>query len=735
MASAFDYLSRPIKQYIYEKGWHRLRPIQEAAGRMVFETDHNLILLAPTASGKTEAAFLPAISQVEDWSEGVKILAISPLIALINDQVSRVYELCADFDIPVLAWHGEASRQAKKRLEDHPSGIVFITPESLEAMLSGRPGQVSRLFSRLDWIIVDELHHFLSGNRGIQLRSLLARLSYYREKPVRYIGLSATIAQENYPDCKSFFPTDKPTSILLDRNKNPLEIDLHFYSGRSIQVGLASSSGSDSLYDGIYRDCLRESMLIFPNSRRRVEEIANALKRRAVRDQADVSIFAHHSSVEKGLRLEAEAFAKHPTGLFSICCSSTLELGIDIGAVDAVTQVEAPHSSSSLAQRLGRSGRGERFDPKTGSWRRDPSRLHFHATEDWSFLQGLAAIRMVESGLLDPLGKIRKPYDVFAHQILSMILEHDQLTVPAVYELARLHPVWTSIETEEIDLLLNYLLEEDFLELVEEDCDLLIIGIGAEQIIGRPDFYAMFSASEDYEIIHGREKIGSLPPSPEVMVGACILLSARVWQIISIEDRTRKIRVVEAASGKAPSFGGTGGEVTGSLRQMMLELIRQPPEDLIDNPAYRELFRRLQEQFPASDLIQWTDGADDEAGLTVFAGSAVERTIYLYLRSMIEEDNPAIFWESWQGKIRGNDLETALHRAGRDLLQQGKIDFMQLENYLADRPAVCLRMLEGVKYSYLLPSRLKARYILLNLCDPEAGSLLMDYLLKEGEKR
>lgn len=157
---SFDLLQREIRRYIYDEGWESLRGIQEASIKRIYNTDHNLILAAPTASGKTEAAFLPAINSVKDWDSGLKIVYISPLIALINDQFNRILELCDYIDIPVTSWHGEASRAKKNKLLKKPKGILLITPESIEAMLSLRPGEAKGLFKGTEWIIVDEIHSF-----------------------------------------------------------------------------------------------------------------------------------------------------------------------------------------------------------------------------------------------------------------------------------------------------------------------------------------------------------------------------------------------------------------------------------------------------------------------------------------------------------------------------------------------------------------------------------------------
>ena len=196
--STFDLLRSEIKTYIWEQGWPSLRPIQEASITHYTNSANNLILAAPTASGKTEAAFLPAINSVDNWQSGVRIIYISPLIALINDQFKRVTELCEHLNITVTSWHGEASQAQKKKLMKEPEGILLITPESIEAMLVHRPAQAASLFENVDCIIIDELHSFLDSPRGVHLQSLLQRLRDLNKTQPRHIGLSATLSRESY---------------------------------------------------------------------------------------------------------------------------------------------------------------------------------------------------------------------------------------------------------------------------------------------------------------------------------------------------------------------------------------------------------------------------------------------------------------------------------------------------------------------------------------------------------
>ena len=263
---AFDSLSRNIQQYIYDKGWPSLTRIQNAAIKQVANTDHNLILSAPTASGKTEAAFIPALNSVEDWDTGLKVLYISPLKALINDQFQRISELSAYLDIPITPWHGEVSQAQKKKVVNQPKGILLITPESIEGMLVNRPGKAQHLFKGVEWIIIDELHSFLGTERGVHLQSLLQRISQFMQAP-RFIAMSATLNKKDFGYAKAFFGSQRDTDILVDRDKNDLLVTIDYTSGEAGPFVARESLAA------IYQYSKTETMLIFPNSRNRVEEI------------------------------------------------------------------------------------------------------------------------------------------------------------------------------------------------------------------------------------------------------------------------------------------------------------------------------------------------------------------------------------------------------------------------------------------------------------------------------
>lgn len=687
--SSYNLLRREIREYIYDEGWESLRKIQEASIKQVHNTKNNLILAAPTASGKTEAAFLPAINSVEDWSSGLKIIYISPLIALINDQFRRIYELCEYMDIPVTSWHGEASRSKKNKLLKQPKGILLITPESIEAMLSLRPGEAKGLFKGTEWIIVDEIHSFLENNRGIQLRSLIERTKLYMEKEPRFIGMSATLNRDDYNIVKNFFISNRETNVLLDSSKNPLETTKSYYEAN---IKKESTKALKEIFD--YSQ--RESMLVFPNSRGEVERLSVGLSKIGKQSGSNTRYFAHHASVSKDMRLTAENFAKNSKGeLFTICCTSTLELGIDIGSVDSIVQYNAPHSVASLGQRLGRSGRKERKNI-----------LHFIATDEWSLLQGLASLSLYEEGSIDRIDSILKPYDVLGHQIISILLENTGVPFEGLCNINKSFNSWKDIENNEYQELIDYMIKEEYIEILEGEA---ITGIKTEKLLRGGEFFAHFETENNFSVYNSQKKIGEIPLSPGVQVGINIFLSAQVWKITDIELRSKKIYVNKAIDGNPPTFFGSGGNVTNEIRNRMKTILSDEKYWGLYNDAIKEILSKLSEENLRHDGYLWIE-KDDKIGLRTFKGTKINRTLQL-LFNMLDNDV----------KYKLDDKETFIYgpniREDIDEVIERNFDESDIFEHLTLHPEIVELYLSSNKYRILLPDNLKVKYIVYNKFD------------------
>ena len=582
--TSFDLLSEPIRKYIRDKGWASLRPIQEAAIPRILSTENNYVLISRTASGKTEAAFLPILSRTNFNEEGVKVLYISPLIALINDQFRRVEELCEYLDISVTKWHGEASKSQKDRLLRKPNGIVLITPESLEAMFVNKPYNLKHLFSTLDFVVIDEIHSFLGSDRGIQLQSILSRLQKINKSNFKTVALSATVSDSNqYIELKNFIGDIENTKIIRDTTPKPINAVFRYFEGSGVELPI------DLLKD-LYIQTRNNKSLIFPNARGRVEEVAVKLRKISDKVGGHQNYFSHHSSVDKEVREYVEFFAKNNTYQnFSIACTSTLELGIDIGSVDQVVQIDATHSIASLIQRVGRSGRR---DDKV-------SNLFLYATNRWTLLQSIACWLLYDEKYIEPVFLNEKPYDILVHQILSVIkgtsgISKKQLIAEMLHNAA-----FKNIDTSEIEEIIDFLVGKDLVEKLGME---LILGIEGEKIVNNKEFYSVFQTENLFKVSHKGNKIGEIPLTPQIREDENIYLSARIWKITNVDLKSKRIEVIPAKDGKKPIFEGNGANVADEIRTKMLEVLVSKREyNFLDEPS-QAVISELQEEFSVFDF-------------------------------------------------------------------------------------------------------------------------------------
>ena len=612
---SFELLCEPIRKYIRDKRWEQLRPIQNAAIAKILTSDDNYILASRTASGKTEAAFLPILSKVNFQEAGVQVIYISPLIALINDQFYRIEELCKYLDVTVTKWHGEASKSLKDQIIKQPNGIVLITPESLEAMFVNKPFNVKQLFSNLKYIVVDEIHSFIGTDRGTQLKSILSRLQDLNTKPFSIVGLSATIG--DYNEAKKFTGNEQHTKVLLDRTAK--EIDAHFRYFKSTKEELPLE-----LLKDLYLETKDNKVLIFPNSRGRAEEVAVKLLKISEKVHGHSNYFSHHSSVDKEIREYVEHFAKNNDRQnFCISCTSTLELGIDIGTVDEVVQIDATASIASLIQRIGRSGRKEG----------EKSNLFLYATNQWSLLQSLACWLLYLDGFIEPSQTNERSYDILLHQTLSIAKGHSGIKQTDLIKQLKENFAFKQIATSDIEEIINHLIEIDLLEKLQQE---VIIGIEGEKIVNNRDFYSVFKSEENFKVVNAGNKIGEIPFSPQIREDENILLAAKIWKIKFVDYEVKKIEVIKALDGKSPVFFGSGTNIHPRIRGKMIEILFNKEDfEILDAPAMDEI-NQMRNDFSVFNIqdIQFEKPLlSDTKYLTLFtfAGTRINRTINFLL--------------------------------------------------------------------------------------------------------
>lgn len=616
--TAFDLLSEPIRKYIRDERWESLRKIQEASIPRILNTDNNYVIISKTASGKTEAAFLPILSKVNFKEKGVKVLYISPLIALINDQFLRVEKLCCYLDVKVTKWHGEASKAQKDHLIKNPEGIVLITPESLEAMFVNRPQNIQHLFSSLDYIVIDEIHSFLGSERGLHLKSLLSRLQQVNRSHFSVVGLSATVSDVNlYAELKDFLGNSENTKIIRDNTPKPINAIFKYYPGSVEELPL------DLLKD-LYTRTRDSKILVFPNARGRAEEVAVKLKKISERVGGHPNYFSHHSSVDKEVREYVESFAKSAKmENFCISCTSTLELGIDIGNVDEVVQIDATHSIASLIQRVGRSGRREG----------KASNLYLYSTDPWSLLQSLACWLLYLEKYIEPIPTTEKPYDVLLHQILSIVKGSSGLYLNELLDKIAHNSTFNNITELEIIEIIDHLQQIDFLEKLGNE---YIIGVEGEKLVNHKDFYSMFHTPTFFKVSSQGVKVGELPLSPQIKENENIFLSAKIWKIKYVDYEMNKIEVIHAKDGKKPIFFSNAADTAHRIREKMLEIVFSTDNyEFLDKEGILVL-NDMRTKFSAFSVKDFESdrpllNSNDILELYSFSGSKINKSIgFLY---------------------------------------------------------------------------------------------------------
>jgi ATP-dependent Lhr-like helicase len=683
----FELLSEPIRRYIRNKRWESLRPIQLAAIGKIMGGDEHLILASRTASGKTEAAFLPILSKVDFSTPGVRVLYISPLIALINDQFNRVEELCEYLDVRVTKWHGEASKGQKDKLIKDPTGVVLITPESIEAMLANAPYNATKLFSSLQYVIIDEIHSFIGSDRGIQLKSLLSRLQVLNANKFLVVGLSATIG--DYASAKKMTGEEGNTKVLLDKSAKEMEAEFRYFEMETADLPLP-------LLKDLYLSTRNSKVLIFPNSRGRAEEIAVKLSKLATKVGGHSNYFSHHSSVDKELREYIETFAKTNVRYpFAIACTSTLELGIDIGSVEQVVQVDATFSIASMIQRIGRSGRRDG----------EISRLLFYATDKWSLLQSLACFALYKEGFIEPLVSANRPYDILLHQLLAYVKQLSGCSRSMLLERVSGNYAFSEIDQEDVEEIISHLISQ---ELLEEIGGELIIGVDGEWIVNNRDFYSVFKIEENYKVISFNRPIGEIPFSPQIDVDQNLLLAAKIWKVIEVDHKAKKIAVKPANEGKKPIFFGSGADIHLRIRERMLEMLYESavaPELSESAAEVLQALRKEFEGYPIESLGECRPLLikDSSCQLFTFQGTKVNKSLSFLLKAsgadvQYTEHNSSFVFPGGM-----NDVKSFISRA-EEVLED--VEFY-VENEVIARPAI----MDFSKWSIHLPLKYKCQLL------------------------
>ena len=572
----FYRLAPFVQEFIYKKRWESLRPAQIEACNICFHTPHHMLIAAGTASGKTEAAFFPALTELyERPSKSVGILYIGPLKALINDQFERLKDLLSEGNIPVWHWHGDVPQAEKTKLMKNPSGVLQITPESLEGLLMNRPNAIPALFHDLRYVIIDEVHAFMGADRGIQVLSELARIERMAGCTPRRVGLSATLSDYDAATSWLAAGTQQGVDVVSSPGGRKLRLRVEHFSFPDAQDEEQAEqlhNARKAYYDFIYESTHRKKALIFTNSRTDAEVTILEMRRVAARRQERDVFHVHHGSISAMLREETEAALRTGSGPAVAAATVTLELGIDLGELERVVQLGAPYSASSFVQRLGRSGRREDMASEMlfVCPEEEDEEAQLPARMPWTLMRAIAVIELyVKTKWVEPLEARKMPIGVLYHQTMSMLKSMGEAEPRDLAEAILSLAPFALIRPDQYQVFLNYLIETDHLQWTEDRT--LIIGLTGEKIVNNYRFYAVFKDDEEHKVLNGSEEIGSITTVPPP--GYCFSLAGKLWKVEEV-DHKHKAVYVKSAKGKVDTLWlGAGGDIHTSVVQKMREVL------------------------------------------------------------------------------------------------------------------------------------------------------------------
>lgn len=723
-AAAFDLLARGLQRQLYALKWPSLRPIQVDAIRRFATTDDDLLIMAETAGGKTEAAFLPVLSAISTEPEGsVRALYIGPLKALINDQFMRLDDLCQHLDMPVHRWHGDVSKASKDALTKQPSGVLLITPESLESLLVNRTSRLHAMFGGLRAVVIDEVHAFLEGERGLHLASLLSRLLRYVSPDgprTRFVGLSATVGDTD--TARRFLSPDAPERVFLITNQREapevlIRIHGYRYEGEpnTEEPARDEDHRRTALMELIAQDlvehCRSHANLVFANAKGDIEIYADMANEACRKDGIPETFLVHHGSLAREEREDTEAMMKAGKAHTTIC-SSTLEMGVDIGSVRTVGQIGAPWAVSSFKQRLGRSGR------RPGESRRcrgyvvcdlaDPGSNPIEALPI-ELLQTVAITELMLRKWVEPPQPAKLDLSTLTHQVISTICELHAASAADLFDRLCVRGPFRAVDR---GLFARVLRDLGKSQIIEQGRDgLLILGLVGERVRSQKDFYAAFASRAEYTLVAPDRVLGTLPMDTVPAPGEHIVFAARRWRVEEVDPAKMTVHVRPARERKRPKFLGGVGTIHPMIGEEMRRLLATTHEPVYLDQVCRDALRSARE---------------------------LAARLGLATRGVIPHAKHGSLWLTWTGSkqqatlvavLRTNRIEPTDHRVGL----RCEADASEVNALLArlrGKPlnvAALARDFEPKvlrKYDSFLSAESLAESIAVDQLDPEALSMV-----------
>ncbi|MFK5915341.1 MAG: DEAD/DEAH box helicase [Woeseiaceae bacterium] len=602
-STGFNQLNKGVQRWVWSQNWSELRDIQEQSIEPILEANCDVIISASTAAGKTEAAFLPVLSKLADNPvNGFGVLYISPLKALINDQYRRLQSLGEQLDIPITPWHGDISLSVKQKRRNDPQGVLLITPESLESMLLNQSGWVTKAFPYISHIIIDEFHAFIGTERGRQLQSLMQRLEFILNRVIPRVALSATLGDMQLIG-ESLRQSEKLPCKIIESNSShsDLKIQLRGYIEKAVPAANEPIALEEIISD-LYALLRGKSHLVFANSRSRTEEVAAKLSDLCDINTVPNEFFPHHGNLSKELRESLESRLQENKWPTTAVCTMTLELGIDIGNVDSIAQITAPHSVASLRQRLGRSGRrGDAailrlfiLEDEVTSHSSVHDRLRLQVT------QCVAMINLLLNKWYEPASAQEYHLSTLVQQTLSVIGQYGGVRADQLWKLLCDTGPFKKVDQTFYADILRALGKEDLITQMQDGQ--ITLGKIGERVVGHYSFYTAFSTPEEYRLECKGRTLGTIPIDNPITIGEHIIFAGQRWEVLDVDPEKKFISLKHAKGGVPPKFDGGGLSIHDMVRKEMRSIyLNKSVPPYLDEKA-RDLFNEAMDSFESLGL-------------------------------------------------------------------------------------------------------------------------------------
>ncbi len=575
--SLFNRLVKPLTNLLEEKGFQTPTLPQKKAIPPILD-GKNTLLIAPAGTGKTEAAFLPILNEIlkKPREDGIKLIYITPLRALNRDMLDRMMWWCRALDLKVAVRHGDTSKRERRKQALNPPDVLITTPETSQLLLVGK--RMSQHTASVDWVIVDEVHELAGNKRGAQLALTLERMRRLKGGDFQIVGLSATVGSPEEV-AKFLVGVNRPYEIVDVSMVREIDLDVLYPDVTEEDEALSSEIFTYPEVAARLRAMKNlienhETTLIFTNTRPMSEVLASRFKMWDL----NFPISIHHGSLSTFARRRTEEKLKKGE-LVGAICTSSMELGLDIGKVDLCIQYNSPRQVDRLLQRVGRSG--HRITEKSEGW--------IIVKDSTDGLESSVIIKRARTQKLEPIQIPEKPLDVLSHELVGMIVSAKEWEVEDAYNIVKRAYPFRNLEKEEVIDVLKFLTNmNNRLVWLRPDEKVFVRPKRTKRVF---DYYfgtlSMIPEIKQYVIIDDTkdEAVGVLD-EPFVAEygepGAKFVVGGSIWRIVQVFKNKVFVKPVEDPVGAVPSWVGEEipvpysiSQEVGSLREELVKKLKE----------------------------------------------------------------------------------------------------------------------------------------------------------------